>query len=138
MRVGDGMQAIFGTRSENLKTDMEEYMRSAGNAPAPVAPAVRASVPTGSTTRPVVGADDRRRAAAIVAALGSRANIVHASPVALTRLRVQLRDPGAIDERALEAAGAAGVWRVSDDVVHVIVGEAAEGYAAALAEDGAR
>jgi PTS system glucose-specific IIC component len=28
--VGDGMQAIFGTRSENLKTEMEEYLRSAG------------------------------------------------------------------------------------------------------------
>src|SRR6476660_1514161 len=28
--VGDGMQAIFGTRSENLKTEMEEYLKTAG------------------------------------------------------------------------------------------------------------
>ena len=28
--VGDGMQAIFGTRSENLKTEMEDYLESAG------------------------------------------------------------------------------------------------------------
>ena len=28
--VGNGMQAIFGTRSENLKTEMEEYLKSAG------------------------------------------------------------------------------------------------------------
>ena len=28
--VGDGMQAIFGTRSENLKTEMEEYLKEAG------------------------------------------------------------------------------------------------------------
>src|SRR4030095_4901041 len=28
--VGDGMQAIFGTRSENLKTEMEDYLKSAG------------------------------------------------------------------------------------------------------------
>ena len=28
--VGKGMQAIFGTRSENLKTDMEEYLKTAG------------------------------------------------------------------------------------------------------------
>ena len=28
--VGDGMQAIFGTRSENLKTDMEDYLKTAG------------------------------------------------------------------------------------------------------------
>jgi hypothetical protein len=25
------MQAIFGTRSENLKTEMEEYLRDAGS-----------------------------------------------------------------------------------------------------------
>src|SRR4029450_439449 len=29
--VGNNMQAIFGTRSDNLKTDMEEYLRSAGD-----------------------------------------------------------------------------------------------------------
>src|SRR3954466_4955957 len=28
--VGDGVQAIFGTQSENLKTDMEEYLKTAG------------------------------------------------------------------------------------------------------------
>ena len=31
VQVGGGMQAIFGTRSENLKTDMEEYMRTSGS-----------------------------------------------------------------------------------------------------------
>ena len=40
--VGDGVQAIFGTRSENLKTEMEEYLKTAGpeadevEAPSPV------------------------------------------------------------------------------------------------------
>ena len=29
--VGNNAQAIFGTRSENLKTDMEEYLQSAGD-----------------------------------------------------------------------------------------------------------
>ncbi len=29
--VGDNMQAIFGTRSENLKTDIEEYLKVAGD-----------------------------------------------------------------------------------------------------------
>jgi len=26
--AGSGVQAIFGTKSDNLKTDMDEYMRS--------------------------------------------------------------------------------------------------------------
>ena len=40
--VGDGVQAIFGTRSENLKTEMQEYLKTAGpeadeiEAPSPV------------------------------------------------------------------------------------------------------
>lgn len=37
MAVGGGMQAISGARSENLKTDMEEYMRASGAAPPAVA-----------------------------------------------------------------------------------------------------
>ncbi|MDF1503676.1 PTS glucose transporter subunit IIBC, partial [Roseisolibacter sp. H3M3-2] len=44
LRVGSNVQAIFGTRSENLKTDMEEWMRGAGAAPAVVAAAAPAPV----------------------------------------------------------------------------------------------
>src|SRR3954451_18447718 len=30
MNVGKNLQAVFGTRSENLKSDMEAYLRTAG------------------------------------------------------------------------------------------------------------
>ncbi|MGQ0815084.1 MAG: PTS glucose transporter subunit IIBC [Gemmatimonadota bacterium] len=115
IQVGNGMQAIFGTRSENLKTAMEEYMRSGVASSAAPAPARAANI------------------AGIAAALGGAGNIVRVDPCALTRLRVQVRNADAIDEAALEAAGAAGVMRISDGLVHVVVGEAAAGYAAALA-----
>ncbi len=102
LQVGNGMQAIFGTRSENLKTDMEEYMRSdSGAAPA------------------------AQNAQAMKAALGGASNIISIDVTALTRLRVHVRDARAIDERALEAAGAGGVMHVADDVVHVVVGQTA-------------
>ena len=104
LQVGNGMQAIFGTRSENLKTDMEEYMA------AHVPVAVRR------------GPDP----AALRAALGGSANIIRIDVTALTRLRVQVRNAGAIDDNAVEAAGAGGVMRVADDVVHIIVGDTAE------------
>ncbi|HEY0303910.1 MAG TPA: PTS transporter subunit EIIB, partial [Longimicrobiales bacterium] len=109
LQVGNGMQAIFGTRSENLKTDMEEYMRA--HAPA------RNAGPDANALR---------------AALGGASNIVHIDVTALTRLRVQVKDVNSIDERAVEAAGAAGVMRVTNDVVHVVVGPAAEALKAAL------
>ena len=132
--VGSGMQAIFGTRSENLKTDMEEYMRAAGASASPVArPSVPA--PAASPVRVEVTARHRARASSIAAALGGTDNITSIEAVAITRLRAVLRDDRRIDEAALERAGALGVMRVGDSVVHVIVGEDAAGYAAALTGD---
>jgi PTS system glucose-specific IIC component len=132
LKVGSGMQAIFGTRSENLKTDMEEYMRSAGSGVVPT-PAATSPARADGGGKVTVTAAHRARASALLAALGGADNVVRVEPRALTRLRVEVRDARAIDESALERAGAAGVLRVSDTVVHVVVGEDAEGYAAALA-----
>ncbi|HEV7706310.1 MAG TPA: PTS glucose transporter subunit IIBC [Gemmatimonadaceae bacterium] len=137
MTVPGGMQAIFGTRSENLKTDMEEYMRS-GTAETPI-PVVRAaslaSTAAFPTMKRVVLTDAlRERAPQILAALGGASNIVSADAVALTRLRVELHDPSLLEDARLARAGVLGVWRLPSDVVHLIVGEDAAALAAALAE----
>lgn len=48
--VGDGVQVIFGTQSENLKTEMQEYLKTAGpkadeiEVPSPVQPPPAAGV----------------------------------------------------------------------------------------------
>jgi glucose PTS system EIICB or EIICBA component len=134
MQVGNGMQAIFGTRSENLKTDMEEWLAGAGSGTR------EAAQPPPAASRPAVDrairvtANDRSRASAMRAALGGADNIVRIEPIAVTRLRVQVRDPNAIDERALEAAGAAGVLRISDAVLHIVIKDADDGDVAALAQ----
>jgi PTS system glucose-specific IIC component len=134
VKVGSGMQAIFGTRSENLKTDMEHYMRSAAGAgPAPREEPAAAPAAGAPSREVAVTAGHRARAAEITAALGGSENILGVEAVAITRLRVELRDPDRVDERALERAGARGVMRLPGGVAHVIVGEDAEGIAAALA-----
>ncbi|MGH7519429.1 MAG: PTS transporter subunit EIIB, partial [Gemmatimonadales bacterium] len=76
--------------------------------------------------------EHRTRAAALLAALGGADNITCVEVCALTRLRVELRDARAVDESVLEAAGASGVLRISDSVVHVVLGETAAATAAAL------
>jgi glucose PTS system EIICB or EIICBA component len=130
MTVGGGMQAIFGTRAENLKTDMDEYMRSTGKVVAAPPAAARAS-----SAAPVrVTPELRARANAIAAALGGADNIVRAESVALTRLRFELRDATRMNEGALTKAGVLGVWPVSGSIVHLIVGEDASALAAALEE----
>jgi PTS system glucose-specific IIC component len=132
VQVGSGMQAIFGTRSENLKTAMDEYMRAGGmGTPMPVAAAsARGRPPTVIRVEPT--AADRARAAAIVEALGGRDNIVELEPVALTRLRVEVRDPSRIRKAELDNADGGGVLIVSDRVLHIVVGPNAERYAAAM------
>ena len=101
--VGDGVQAIFGTQSENLKTEMEEYLKTAGpeadevEAPSPVhAP------PAAGVISKLRDPDAARKAAAWIAALGGAANIERVDACAETRLRVVLRDRTAgVDEAAL-------------------------------------
>lgn len=117
VQAGDGMQAIFGTRSENLKTDMEEYMRSGDGG--------RAALP--DTPR---GTPHAANADVIVSALGGRNNIVRIDPIAVTRLRVELKED-MLDEPALEAAGFA-VMRVADNIVHVVIGSDAAALAGIL------
>ena len=130
MRVGNGMQAIFGTRSENLKTDMEEYLLSSGAAWGEEENDPGAAVPEKATV--TVTSDHVERGNAIAAALGGDGNILTADAAALTRVRVQVRDAGKIDQRALEAAGTMATMRVSADVLHLIVGEDAPALATAI------
>ena len=132
VQVGSGMQAIFGTRSENLKTAMEEYMRAGGVGA--TTPGASASTGRAAPVARVVtvSAEDRARAAAIVAALGGRDNIVRLEPVAVTRLRVEVRDPASVRKAELENRAAGGVLMVSERVLHVIVGPNAERHAAAM------
>jgi PTS system glucose-specific IIC component len=149
LQVGNNLQAIFGTRSENLKTDMEEYLASAGDdaelsaagpadtgaagsGPVPAAGAVSAA---GSGAAAVAGPRPRdplaaQRAGDWLAALGGSGNVTGVEPVAVTRLRVAVRDDAAVDTTRLAAAGVAGAVRVTDGTWHLVVGQDADQYAA--------
>ncbi|MBB3243150.1 phosphotransferase system IIB component [Pseudomonas sp. Tn43] len=68
-------------------------------------------------TQPVGGL-----AANIVAALGGMDNLKSQQPVALTRVRVELRDVARMDRQALATAGVPGVMMLEDGVMHLIIG----------------
>ncbi|MGE8483720.1 MAG: PTS glucose transporter subunit IIB [Pseudomonas sp.] len=61
-------------------------------------------------------------AANVVAALGGVDNLKSHQPVALTRMRVELRDVARIDQQALMAAGVPGVMMLDGGVVHLLTG----------------
>ncbi|HAO32319.1 MAG TPA: PTS glucose transporter subunit IIBC [Candidatus Competibacteraceae bacterium] len=131
--VGKGMQAIFGTRSENLKTDMEEYLKTAGpeadaiEQPSPVA----APAPAGivSKLRDPEAADKTKQ---LIAALGGAGNIQRVDACAETRLRLVVNNAKAVDERALQAAGTSGLMRLANNTLHLVVGLNADQYAAEM------
>ena len=131
--VGDGMQAIFGTRSENLKTEMEDYLKRAG----PEADQVEEESPV--KAQPIAepapklrDPDAPRKAAAYVAALGGKENISRVDACAETRLRVVLRDDRRIDETGLKSEGSAASVRVGDKTCHLLAGLNADQYAAEM------
>lgn len=128
--VGNNMQAIFGTRSENLKTDIEEYLKTAGDEAELGDDAVRDVTYTTPGVEPKLldplGAEKARD---FIAGLGGRDNISKVEAAAETRLRVKVKDPSLVDEGVLKASGIAGTVKVGPDVLHLIAGLNAEQYA---------
>ncbi|MGE8100183.1 PTS transporter subunit EIIB [Pseudomonas fluorescens] len=61
-------------------------------------------------------------AANVVAALGGVDNLKSQQRLALTRVRVELKDAALLDAMALRAAGVPGVMTLAGGVVHLIVG----------------
>ncbi|HKO47338.1 MAG TPA: PTS glucose transporter subunit IIBC [Polyangiaceae bacterium] len=132
--LGDGVQAIFGTQSENLKTDMQEYLKTAGpeadqvDAPSPV----NAPAPAGMQL-PVRDPDAARKANAYIAALGGKSNIVSVDACAQTRLRLVLRDHAQVREAALKSEGIAAVVKLDHGkTVHLLADLNADQYAAEM------
>ncbi|KZL22779.1 PTS glucose transporter subunit IIBC [Pseudovibrio sp. WM33] len=103
IRVGNGAQAIFGTASENLKTDMEIYLQGGGASAQPAA-------------------EQSLDAAAIFGQLGGKDNVVAVEAVANTRVRVELRDIAGVSMPELAQAGIQ-VMKAGDKALHLIVGD---------------
>ena len=141
VRVGNGVQAIFGPLSENMKTDMHEYLKTAGSeadlaaadgtavaeATAPTATAIgSAQASAHSTTQQAA------RVEKIRAALGGVANIQKLDALAATRLRVGLRDASRLDTAALKAAGVPATQKLTNGEFDLIVGLDAPNLAGAM------
>jgi PTS system glucose-specific IIC component len=132
--VGDQMQAIFGTRSDNLKTDIQEYLKTAGD---------DAELPAGEMTPEVQYQGDSlqprlrdprapENARKIIAALGGSDNIRKVEACAETRLRLTLGNSAELDSDALSRAGVHGIMHLADKNLHLLVGLNADQYASEM------
>lgn len=131
--VGNSVQAIFGTQSENLKTDMQDYLKVAGpeadevEEPSPVV----APEPAGIVSK-LRDPEAAQKVKALIEALGGGVNIKRVDACAETRLRLELKDKTPIDETALRSAGVEGVMRLAGKTLHLLVGFNADQYAAEM------
>ncbi|MCK3846340.1 MULTISPECIES: PTS transporter subunit EIIB [unclassified Pseudomonas] len=64
----------------------------------------------------------RLLSAEVLSALGGEGNVTSQQRVALTRVRVQLKEVGGLDESALKAAGVPAVMVLPGGVVHLLTG----------------
>lgn len=141
MVVGGGVQAIFGPLSENMKTGMQEYLRSTGaeaDLETPAATAATTPSPAIPVDAPPRPAGDAKRAESIRQALGGAGNIKTLEALATTRWRVELDDGQRLDLAALSQAGVVAVMPLGADVFHLIVGFDAAELADALGSPAAR
>jgi PTS system glucose-specific IIC component len=131
VQVGNNAQAIFGPRSDNLKTDMADYLKTAGSEADMVEVPAEGFVDEPATDLAKIPPDPHagEKAEAMIAALGGVDNIRTVDPVALTRLRVEVTDPATVNETALQSAGVQGMMRVQENVLHLVVGLNAAQYA---------
>jgi glucose PTS system EIICB or EIICBA component len=131
--VGDGVQAIFGTQSENLKTEMQEYLKTAGpEADEVEAPSPIHAPPAAGVIVKLRDPDAARKAAEWLAALGGAGNVERVDACAETRLRVVLRDEEKTSDSALRAAGIEAVVKLPGKTWHLLAGLNADQYAAEL------
>jgi len=132
--VGNNMQAIFGTRSDNLKTDMEEYLKTAGDE-AELSDEAASEISYQPTGGPTVRLRDPMapdKARGIIDGLGGPDNILKVDAVAETRLRVKIRDTTVVDGNVLNDSGIAGYAVIGDGTLHLLAGLNADQYAAEI------
>jgi PTS system glucose-specific IIC component len=130
LEVGNSAQAIFGPRSENLKTDMIEYLKTAGPDADEAEEVPTATATTTPAATPTIAQDSNapRKVQDMIIALGGRNNIHQADAVALTRMRIEVADSARVDEVALREAGVEGTLRLPNGILHLLVGMNAEQY----------
>ncbi|SCU86275.1 Protein-N(Pi)-phosphohistidine-sugar phosphotransferase II ABC, N-acetylglucosamine-specific [Cupriavidus necator] len=115
------VQVVIGPQAEQVADDIRAVLQQA-----PQATSVTAAVPAAAAQAPAAVAFDPDW---WIDALGGAANIASVGVVALTRLRVVVRQRAQV--RADRLAGSQLMW-IGEDTAHIAFGHAADGHAAAF------
>ncbi|OLO04362.1 N-acetylglucosamine-specific PTS transporter subunit IIBC [Salinicola socius] len=122
---GGGLQVILGPIADAVADDIRAAVRDQGKTLTVPAATESDAALTEATL------DDASRHAWL-AALGGAENLRNVAAVATTRLRLELKDRGQMDDAALQGLGAAGIQEVGQGVVHLVMGRQAGAVANSL------
>lgn len=125
VKVGNGMQAIFGTLSDNLKTEMQDYLKKSNADDVPVAQAP--SSPAATETSSSLASEEQ--VASIISLLGGIKNIQSVMACSTNRLRCKLSSKTELNDEQVTAAGAKAVMHIDDNTVHLLMPDDASGLA---------
>ncbi|MDR5876880.1 N-acetylglucosamine-specific PTS transporter subunit IIBC [Caballeronia sp. LZ032] len=138
-RGATNVQVIIGPEADLIADEIRgelEHSSERGATPASSAPAQPAAAVVASATATATATSGDQTAGPLdpdplrwLAVFGGATNVASLDAVAATRLRVVVRDPSSVDRQRLSALDVA--W-VSADTFHIVVGAAAQRYAAQM------
>jgi PTS system glucose-specific IIC component len=115
--VEKNMQAIFGPRSETLMHQMRDALAQTGQTETP-AQSQHSPQENQKSSHEVLPSLSQQW----IAALGTADNIIKLEHCALTRLRVQVKDPTLIDREKLREEGVQAIVQINDTLFHLLIG----------------
>jgi len=129
--IGSGVQAIFGPLSENLKTDMEEFLKGGGVASMEgvLASPKSTSLPDQPVATHTTDGAGHLVMSDLLKGLGGADNIESATSCAGSRVRLKVNSDQALDHSLLTSSGVQAVVKAADDIWHLIIGDEAEAVA---------
>ena len=133
--MGQGLQAIFGPQSENLKTSIDDFLKVQGHSSKPANQSqagteTRSQVAKTLPTSFALDPDIRSRSQELMRALGGHDNIVSTMTCATTRLRVEVKNDQLVQPELL--GDDIFVQQVGSHLWHLLVGFKSEEYKRSL------
>ncbi|GHC17928.1 PTS transporter subunit IIBC [Kushneria pakistanensis] len=121
---GGHLQVVMGPIADGVAEDIRTALRARGK-PVEAPDVARAMAPAAEQETPIQSTLKDADLSHWLEALGGVDNLRCSELVALSRVRLEVSEPSSIDQNALSALGVAGVQRVSDHCLHLVLGEQA-------------
>jgi PTS system N-acetylglucosamine-specific IIC component len=131
----DSVQVILGPQAEIVASSIRDTLALIGHSQLVKAPVKHTTAETlvNKDAKPKI-VSDLNATENILAALGGKNNLISANLVALTRVKIEIRDANLINQEQLKASGVIGFISTATNVWQLYLGTKAEGVADGLSQ----